>query len=38
VYESDYWQTEVKPQADEMLDRERMVVTRMEATRKSVIR
>jgi len=38
VYESDFWKTQVKPYADEMLDRERMVVTRMTATEKSVIR
>ena len=38
VYQSDYWRTEIKPSADEMLDRERMVVTRMAATEKSVIR
>jgi len=37
VYESEFWRTEVKPYADEMLDRERMVVTRMAATEKSVI-
>jgi predicted transcriptional regulator len=37
VYESEYWQREIKPQADEMLDRERMRVTRLEATPKSVI-
>ncbi len=38
VYESDYWKTEIKPQANEMLDRERMRITRLEATPKSVIR
>jgi hypothetical protein len=38
VYESEYWRTEIKPQADEMLDRERMRITRLEATEKSVIR
>jgi len=38
VYESDYWRTEIKPQADEMLDRDKMRVTRLEATEKSVIR
>ncbi|MFO7600838.1 MAG: NIPSNAP family protein [Candidatus Desulfacyla sp.] len=38
VYESDFWRTEIKPFADEMLDRERMLVTRMAATEKSVIR
>jgi hypothetical protein len=37
IYESDFWINEVKPQADEMLDRERMHITRLEATPKSVI-
>jgi hypothetical protein len=37
VYESDFWKKEIKPQADEMLDRERMRVVRIEATPKSVI-
>jgi hypothetical protein len=38
VYESDYWRDVIKPESDEMLDRERMKVTRLEATPKSVIR
>jgi hypothetical protein len=38
VYESEYWKKEIKPEADEMLDRERMRVVRLEATPKSVIR
>ena len=38
VYESEFWKTEIKPYADEMLDRERMLVTRLAATEKSVIR
>lgn len=38
IYESDYWVNEVKPQANEMLDRERMEITRLVATPKSVIR
>jgi len=38
VYQSDYWQNEIRPQVDEMLDRERIQVTRLEATSKSVIR
>ena len=37
VYESDYWQNEIKPLADEMLDRERMRIVKLEATPKSVI-
>ena len=38
VYESEYWRTEIKPEADEMLDRDRMRITRLTATEKSVIR
>lgn len=38
VYESDYWQNTVKPLADELLDRERIVVTRIEPTVKSILR
>jgi hypothetical protein len=37
VYESDFWKTEIKPQADEMLDRGRMRITRLKATPLSVI-
>ncbi len=37
IYESDYWVNNITPQADEMLDRERMAITRLEATPKSVI-
>lgn len=37
VYESDHWKNEIRPQIDEMLDRETMQVTRLEATPKSVI-
>ena len=38
VYESDYWKNEIAPRIPEHLDRERHVVTRMEATGKSVLR
>jgi hypothetical protein len=38
VYETEFWTTEIKPLADEMLDRDRMRVTRIEATPKSIIR
>ena len=38
VYESEYWRTEIKPESDEMLDRDRMRITRLAATEKSVIR
>ncbi|VBB42972.1 NIPSNAP family containing protein [uncultured Desulfatiglans sp.] len=38
VYQSDYWKTEIAPLSKEMLDRDRMVITRMNATDKSVIR
>lgn len=37
VYESDFWQNEITPQVGEMLDRERIQVTRLEATPRSVI-
>ena len=37
VYQSDFWRNEITPQVDEMLDRERIQVTRLEATPKSVI-
>jgi hypothetical protein len=37
VYESDYWNDECKPGGDDMLDRTKIVVTRLEATPKSVI-
>ncbi len=38
VYESDYWKNEIAPQVGEMLDREKIVVTRIEPTPKSVMR
>lgn len=38
VYESDVWKNEIAPQVGQMLDRSRTVVTRIEATPKSVIR
>jgi len=38
VYESEYWKKEIKPEADEMLDRKRMRITRLEATPKSILR
>ena len=38
VYESAYWKNEIKPEANEMLDREGMRIRRLEATPKSVIR
>jgi len=38
VYDSDYWKDVIKPESNEMLDRERIKVTRLEATPKSVIR
>ena len=37
VYESDYWKNEVAPQVPQMLDRDKIVVTRIEATPKSAI-
>ena len=38
VYETDIWKNEIGPKVGEMLDRSRIVVTRIEATPKSVIR
>lgn len=38
VYESDTWIKQIKPEVDKMLDRESMIVTRLLATPKSVIR
>ena len=37
VYESETWKKEIKPEVDKMLDRERMIVTRLLPTSKSVI-
>ena len=37
VYESDYWKNDISPQVGDMLDRERILVTRLVATPKSVI-
>lgn len=38
VYRSDRWKSEIAPRVDELLDRDRMVVTRLVPTRKSVLR
>lgn len=38
VYESDRWKDEIAPRIPEMMDREKMVVTRLAPTPKSVIR
>ena len=37
VYESDTWQNEIAPRVGDMLYREKIVVTRLEATSRSVI-
>ena len=37
VYETDYWKNEISPRVDEMLYRDKIIVTRLEATPKSVI-
>jgi hypothetical protein len=37
VYQSDYWKNEIAPLVGDMLDREKTLVTRCEATPKSVI-
>ena len=38
VYESDYWKNEVAPKVTDMIYREKIVVTRIVPTAKSVIR
>ena len=38
VYQTDYWQNEISPLVGEMLYRDRIVVTRLEPTSRSVIR
>lgn len=38
VYQSDRWKNEIAPRVNELLDRERMVVTRLTPTRRSVLR
>ena len=38
IYESDFWINEIKPQSAQMLIRERIVNTLLEATPKSVLR
>lgn len=37
VYESDHWKTNIAPRAQQMLDREKMVITRMNPTARSAI-
>lgn len=37
VYESDHWKNDIAPQIPAMLDRDKIVVTRIEATPKSVL-
>jgi hypothetical protein len=38
VYQSDHWKTNIAPKIPEMMDRERMKVTRIEATPASAMR
>lgn len=38
IYESDFWINEIKPQSGEMLERESIINTLLEATPKSVLR
>ena len=38
VYESDHWKNEIAPKIPDMLFRDKIVVTRMEPTAKSVVR
>jgi hypothetical protein len=37
VYESDYWKNDISPKIPDMLDREAIKVTRLEATPKSAM-
>ena len=37
VYETDTWQNDIAPRVADLLDREKMVITRLTATPKSVI-
>ena len=37
VYQSDYWKTEISPRVPTMIDREKIKVTRLVATPRSVI-
>ena len=38
IYESDFWVNEIRPQSEQMLDRESIINTLLEATPKSVLR
>ena len=38
VYQSDRWKNELSPRVEELIDRSKIIVTRLEATPKSVIR
>jgi hypothetical protein len=38
VYESETWNSQIKPEVDQMLERETMIITRLVSTPKSVIR
>ncbi len=38
VYEDSKWNTDFKPTIDELLDRSKIVITRLQATPKSIIR
>jgi hypothetical protein len=38
VYETEHWKNEIAPRVPEMVDREKMVITRLTPTAKSVIR
>jgi hypothetical protein len=37
VYDTDYWKTKIAPRVPDCLDREKMVITRIVATPKSVL-
>lgn len=38
VYQSEHWQNELSPRVGQLIDRDRIVVTRLDSTPKSVIR
>jgi len=38
VYESDFWQNEVSPKVGGLIDREKIMVTRIEPTSRSILR
>jgi len=37
VYQTDHWKNEISPRVEELIDRSKIVVTRLEATPRSII-